>query len=157
MPEFTLKTLYHDHVSSVLNYCNKIWANTYQTHLNPIVILQKRIVRTLTNSDFLAHTQPLFHQLNILPINKLRQYDLVLYFHKNRNSLLTHLQSHHTYLTRNRDRPRPIPHTRSLFEHSFVYQSPKLWNNLLDRHPEAIALTSILSFKKHLKNILLSD
>ena len=157
MPEFTLEILYHAHVSSVLNYCNKSWANTYQTHLNPILILQKRMVRTLTNSDYLAHTQPLFHQLKILPIDKLKQYHLAIYFHKNRNSLLTHLQGHHNHFTRNRDRPRPAPHTRSLFENSFVYQAPKLWNDLLDHHPEAIALTNISSFKKQLKNILLSN
>ena len=113
------------------------------------------MVRTLTNSDYLAHTPPLFQQLNILPIYKLRQYHLALYFNKYRNSLLPQLLSHHTYFTRNRDRPRPVRHTKSIFENSFIYQAPKFWNELLDHHPETIALNTS-SFKTHLKKILLS-
>ena len=82
MPQLILNILYHAHVSSALNYCNKIWSNTYQSHLNPLVTLQKRIIRILTNSEYLAHTPPLFKQTNILCIEKLRKYHLGLYFFK---------------------------------------------------------------------------
>ena len=127
MPQLTLKVLYHAHVSAALSYCNKIWANTYQTHLNPLFILQKRIVRTLTNSDYLAHTLPLFKQLNILSLENIRKYHLGSYFFKNRNTLLAQLQSHHIYFTRNRDRLHPVAHVRTIFEKSFCYQVPKFW------------------------------
>jgi hypothetical protein len=46
-------------------------ASNYKTNLNRIYLLQKRIVRALTNSDFRAHTAPLFTQLKILDIYKI--------------------------------------------------------------------------------------
>ena len=32
MPEFVLKTMYHAHFISIINYCNIIWSNTYSSH-----------------------------------------------------------------------------------------------------------------------------
>ena len=39
--------------------------------MSPLKLIQKKIVRVITFSDKLAHTAPLFKQLNILPLNKL--------------------------------------------------------------------------------------
>ena len=156
MPQFTLKTLYHAHVTPLLNYCNKIWSNTYPTHLDSLVKVQKRIVRTLTNSEFLAHTPPLFKQLDLLTLDKLRKYHLGVYFYQNRNILIRELRSHHHHLTRNRERPRPELHTCTIFEKSFSYQAPKFWNELLDNNPNICTAVSLQSFKKHLKRHLLS-
>jgi hypothetical protein len=49
-----------------LNYCSIVWSSTYVTNLQRILILQKRIVRLLTNSVFSAHTAPLFNKLKVL-------------------------------------------------------------------------------------------
>ena len=157
MPQFTLKTLYHAHVAPILNYCNKIWANTYPTHLDSLIKVQKRIVRTLTNSEFLAHTPPLFQQLNLLSIEKVRKYNLGLYFYKNRLTLLPELQGHHHYPTRYRERPRPEIHSCSIYEKSFLYQAPKLWNELIDNIPTICTAVSLQSFKKQLKRYLLTS
>ena len=105
--------MYHAHVSSILNYRNIIWSNTYPTHLDPLIKTQKRIVRLLTHSDYLAHTQPLFHQLRLLNIENLRKYSLAVHFFKNKNDILPALQAPHSYLTRYRDRPRPVRHHRT--------------------------------------------
>ena len=157
MPQFTLKTLYHAHVSPILNYCNKIWANTYSSHVTPIVTVQKKIIRTLTNSDYLAHTPPLFKQLNLLNIEKIRKYHLAIHFYVNRHALLPQLRSHHHYHTRNHNRPRPEFHSRTIFEKSFMYQSTKLWNELLDNAPNVCTAASLTAFKKRLKLYLLSS
>ena len=144
-------------MSPLLNYCNKIWANTYHTLLIPLVKIQKRIIRNLTNSEFLAHTPPLFQQLNILNIEKIRKYNLAIHFYINRFTLIPQLQSHHHYLTRNRNRPHPQLHSRTIFEKSFLYKSPKVWNELLDYAPNVCTADSISSFKKHLKLYLISS
>ena len=60
MPDFVLMRMYNAHVSSTLNYCNLIWANTFPTHILPLLKAQKRIIRIITKSDPLAHTAPLF-------------------------------------------------------------------------------------------------
>ena len=155
MPDFVIKCLYHAHVSSILNYCNIIWSNTYVTHLDPLIKAQKRIIRLITNSDFLAHTEPLFRQLNIFNIERLRKYHLALYFYKNRELILPTLQGHHRYETRNRARPRPERHFKTIYERSFIYQSPIIWNELLDsQDPSLTGALTLPIFKKKLKQFL---
>ena len=155
MPDFVLKMLYNAHITSILNYCNIIWSNTFVTHLDPLIKSQKRLIRLITNSDFLAHTEPLFKELQILNIENLRKYNLGIYFYKNLNSLLPSLQGHHPYGTRYRNRPRPIRHSKTIFERSFIYQSPIVWNELLDsQEPSITNATSISIFKKKLKLFL---
>ena len=66
--------LYYSLVYPYLSYCNITWSSTYVTNLNRIFILQKRAVRVLINSDFRAHSAPLFLQLKILHIFKLNAF-----------------------------------------------------------------------------------
>ena len=80
MPPFVLKTIYQAQISSVSNYCNIIRANTYPTHLQPLIRMQKRIIRIITSSDFLTHTEPLFLQTNISNIENLRKFSLIIHF-----------------------------------------------------------------------------
>ena len=155
MPEFVLRNMYHAHVLSVLSYCNIIWSNTFPTHLDSLIKLQKRIIRTITNSDFIAHTHPLFKQLKILDIEKLRKFHLGIYFYRNKNSLLNN-RPHHHYPTRSRNRMRPQRHSTTLFEKSFMYQANKVWNELIDNVPNVINAISLPSFKRQFKQYLLS-
>ena len=155
MPLFVLKNMYHAHVSSILNYCTLIWSNTYISHLDPLIKAQKRIIRLITNSEYLAHTAPLFKTMQILNIENLRKYSLALYFYKNKNVLLPHLQGHHPYGTRYRDRPRPARHSITLYQKSFIYQAPIVWNELLDSAQPNITNAQNLSiFKRKLKHYL---
>ena len=63
--------LYYSLVYPYLTYCSTVWASTYVTNLNRIFLLQKRAVRAITNSDYLAHSAPLFSDLKILDIFKI--------------------------------------------------------------------------------------
>ena len=157
MPEFVLKNIYHAHVTSIINYCNIIWSNTFPTHLDPLVKSQKRIIRLISNSDFLAHTLPLFKELKLLNIDNYRKYSLAIYFFKILNSLLPNLQARHDYLTRYRDRPRPAAHHRTIYERSFIYQAPIVWNELMNAGSTFIHNSlKISTFKRHMKHFLLS-
>ena len=40
-----------------------VWSSTYNTHLNRIYLLQERAIRAFTNSEYRAHTAPLFAKL----------------------------------------------------------------------------------------------
>ena len=54
------------------------------THLNPLVILQKRPVRIIANSNCLALTAPLFHQCGFLNLKEIYKINLAVFFYKNR-------------------------------------------------------------------------
>jgi len=56
----TLRTLYYTLVYPYLYYGNTIKANTYPTRLEPVIKLQKKVVRIITFSDFRRHSKPLF-------------------------------------------------------------------------------------------------
>ena len=152
-----MKIMYHAHVSSILNYCNVIWANTYDSHLTPLILIQKRIIRNICRADFLAHTDPLFRELHILKIIDIRKLSLATYFYKHRHTLEEPLRANHRYLTRHRNRLRPIAHNRTLFEKSFVYQAPRYWNEISINFPDnSINDLSFTQFKKRIKHILLN-
>ena len=55
-----------------LQYCNLIWSSTYPTNLSRLVLLQKRAVRIINKSDFLAHTSPIFKELHLLKLQDIR-------------------------------------------------------------------------------------
>jgi hypothetical protein len=67
-----LKSVYYALVYPYLTYCLITWGNTYHTTLNRLFILQKKIVRLITFSDYNDHTNPLFLKLKII-----KMYDLV--------------------------------------------------------------------------------
>ena len=61
-----LLQLYHSFVYPYLIYCLEIWGNAADIHIDPIIKLQKKIVRIITFSKYGSSTQPLFLNLHIL-------------------------------------------------------------------------------------------
>ena len=74
LSETTKKSLYYTLIYSYLTYCATVWSSTYVTHLNRIFVLQKRAVRIIRNSDFHAHSEPLFFRLKILAIYNINSF-----------------------------------------------------------------------------------
>ena len=62
----SLVNLYHSFVFPYLTYCIEI----SDIHLDALIKILKKIVRIISNSAFLAHTDELFKELNILPVHK---------------------------------------------------------------------------------------
>ena len=67
-------TLYNTMIYPYLTYCNVIWANTYSTRLSSIFMLQKKIVRIITFSNYSEESGRLFKPLKILDIYELNTY-----------------------------------------------------------------------------------
>ena len=63
-------------VYSYIQYCIIVWGPTYQTNLNRIVLLQKRVIRVVNKDKFDAHTEPIFNELKILTVEKIYKYHL---------------------------------------------------------------------------------
>ena len=64
----TLLTIYYSLFYSYLNYGILIWGGAKATILNPLYLSQKKFVRLITNSDYRAHSAPLFKELKLLTI-----------------------------------------------------------------------------------------
>ena len=56
---------------SNLIYCVNIWGHAGDRLLNPLVLVQKQIVRIITFSAFLVHTAPIFLKLRLLSLCKI--------------------------------------------------------------------------------------
>ena len=158
LPSYVLKTIYHAHVGSQLNYCNIIWSGAYMTTLMPLIRLLKRIIRNITHSDFLAHTAPLFQEAKILDFSNLRRLCLAVYFLKYQVYNDNKLNRNHNYYTRHKDNLRLPDHRSRLFRHSFICESVEVWNDLT--HSPLIDIDSINTlhtFRARVKKYLLSN
>jgi hypothetical protein len=64
-----LRTLYFSLIYPYLHYCILVWGSTYQSNLERIVLLQKRVIRIINKKEYDAHTSPLFKESVIFKLN----------------------------------------------------------------------------------------
>lgn len=142
-------------------YSNIIWSNCPGYLTNRIFMLQKKAVRLICNTSYLAHTSPLFTELKLLPIEKLIKLQLAIFMYSWSNNLLPKIfdelfiynREIHQYPTRRRENIHIGPVRTSLVQKSFLHEGPKLWNEL----PLHIrSLPTLNSFKNQIKKMLLS-
>ena len=157
----SLRILYFSMIYPYLQYCNLVWANTYQTTISRLSILQKRIIRIVNKSDFLAHTNPIFKELYLLKLEDIRilQISQLMFTVRNNSSLITLKDMFtlnnqiHSYNTRS-SKSFHLPRTRTkLRQFSIKYQGPKTFNSLNSDIKESVNYSS---FTKKLKSHLIS-
>ena len=121
-----LRTLYFCFVYPYLTYCVENWGRAATVYLDPIIILQKKIIRVISEAPFRAHTPPLFLNLKIMPFQKLFVFQVLIFMYKVENHILpNHVcdmfivnNEVHSYRTRNNECHR-IPYMRlSTTQHS---------------------------------------
>ena len=160
-PDYIMKQLYYSLVAPHFTYCIIAWGCCSGQVLQPLILIQMKLVRILSSSEYLAHTSPLFKSLSLLKINDIYKLSLMnLMFQTltlNKHPLIRQniiaVQPNHRYRTRNVNLLPPFTRVQKC-EQSYLYQGIKLWNSL----PAYLkALLSIHSFKKSYKNYLLSD
>ena len=78
LPEYILLILYNSLISSHLNYGLFVWG----IKADRLEILQKKAVRIVTKSNFVAHTDPLFRQLNVLKIKDMFKVKSLKFYYK---------------------------------------------------------------------------
>ena len=71
LDKVTLRNQYFTFVYPYLLYCVEVWGNACDTHLDPIIKIQKKCVRVITFSHYLEPTESLFKDLKILAFKKL--------------------------------------------------------------------------------------
>jgi len=148
---------YYAFIHSHMSYAISIWGNTYQTAINPILILQKKSIRYLTFSNPISHSQPIFQFLNILPFHNLFQFSVCMIMFKVKYNILfsklmkdSVLKTIHNHKTRqnlnNNYFIQGISNNYGKFKLSYL--GPVIWNKL----PKEIkSITSLSSFRKKTK------
>ena len=81
IPESVLINLYYSLVYPYLIYGVLLWGDASLIHLHPLIILQKKVLRVITSSHYLAHTEPLFQKTKILRLNDIYSYILGIHMY----------------------------------------------------------------------------
>ena len=71
VPRTTLLNIYQSLILPYLTYGSAAWGQTAKTHLQKILVLQKRVLRLMYFSEPRAHAVPLFISSKILPLQML--------------------------------------------------------------------------------------
>ena len=101
IPISCMRNLYFSFVNSYLQYCVVVWGGTYQRHLEPLVVLQKRGIRLVYNVPFHDSTTVLFNQCQSLKLRDLYRYNLGLLVSSGK--IQNYSSNTHSYPTRYRD------------------------------------------------------
>ena len=152
VPKSCLLKLYYSLVYPYLTYCILVWGGSFISHLHPLIVLQKKIVRVIHGKDFNSHTDPLFKESNILKFQDIYKYFLGIYMFK--RSHLPEFNRNQTYITRNSSDLLPTFHRLTTCQQSVSFTGPHFWNSLPDRIKN---LQSLPSFKFELKKFLISQ
>ena len=125
-------------------------------HLLPLITLQKKIVRAITFSRYLAHTAEIFIKLDILTFKQLVIHRIGILMFKNHfecvpsviKYLFTTNSSAHSYNTRNKHKLRAACGKHNFMYSNFRFVGIKIWNYITDHLDINITLPK---FKKMLK------
>ena len=153
----SLRNLYHAYIYPYLTYCIEVWGCASKCQLNALLLLQKKIIRIMTFSPYLAHTDPIYKDLAILPFDKIFidrigitmfkvEYELlpksvIQMFSKNRDV--------HSHDTRKKNLLRVTTGTKN-----FTYLSARIWNAIVSKININLSLSQ---FKYKLKIYLLHN
>ena len=99
VPLSTLICLYNSLFSSFLNYGITTWGLTYQSYLNPLFLLQKKILRCINFQPLSAPSALIFLSLKILKVEDLLHLNILTFVYKSINKLSP--SCFHNYFTPN--------------------------------------------------------
>ena len=151
------KLVYSSIIYPYMLYCVPIWGGTWGCHLRPVIVAQKRAVRTVAGVGRYEHTHELFGQLKLLKFDSVYTYftSVLMYKHLNFGYVEGAFQiPQHDYNLRLRNVPIPPRIRLTLYKKSLFFSGPNVWRNLgnqfVNQH-----FSSIDSFKFKLKKHLL--
>ena len=162
IPSSSLLTLYSSLILPYLNYGILAWGNTHKFLLDRLLLLQKKSLRIICNTNARSHTNQLFLHNKILKIEDLYSFQLGQFMYNYNNNTLPSVfnrmfpknQSFHSYPTRQSNEFH-LPLLRTLLaKNTFIYTGPQFWNSLDDDIKNSSTLNS---FKSNLKSALLQS
>ncbi len=162
LPQKALTSLYHSLIHSHLSYCPTIASITSQSNINKIIKMQKKALRVITQSEYNAHTTPLFNRLKILQypdIIKLAQLNIMHAVHNKYApealldtwTLNANRQQHYTLRNEN---DYALPRVKyEIIKRTPLYTLPLAWNEApIDKYH-----ANPTTFKIALRNSLMAQ
>ena len=147
-----MKSLYYSLVFPYMNYCNLIWGNAFSVHLNPLVILQKKVIRLINNKPLYHHPNELFIRSNLLKLADVYKLNVASYMFKLDDHAI--FNRPHSHNTRSAALLYPNFNRLSVTQHSITYMGPKIWNSIRSSIKES---ASLRNFKNNFKKYLVSE
>ena len=153
----TIKNMYYTFVFPYLIYCNEIWGNACQAYVDPLIKLQKKIVRIMTFSSHDAHTEPLFKTLHVLKFKKLVIQRIALMMFKFSISelpipvlqLFSRNSEIHNYNTRGNKHLRTKIGSSEATYANFSFHAVYIWNIISKEIPTDVSYSCFKHLSKH--------
>ena len=82
------KMLYTTLILPYFSYCNILWGGASKFASSRLVVLQKRAIRLISNTHYLAHTNPLFNRFQLLKLNDIYTFQLLVFMYPTKHDLL---------------------------------------------------------------------
>ena len=161
-----LLSLYYSLMQSHLNYGLCLWGHADSRYLEKICIAQKRAVRIISNSEYFAHSLPLFYNLNILKLEDLFHYQYGSLMWDQDHGILPQCFTHyftpvsdiHNYNTRSATSMNLAENvsinTDTHGKKLFKFYGPKFFNNLKQQELYTKSVTKISFIKKYKTSLL---
>ena len=150
--------LYYSLIYPHLQYCNLVWASAMKTVVQPLFILQKKIVRIISGAGYRDHTNPIFSELGILKLDDIHRLELLKFVF---NQL--QLPSVFTFVSistlnfstlRNKNLLRPPQPKSETYKRFVIYSGCIEWNKLSD---SLRSIQNEVTFKMNVKKYLLKE
>jgi hypothetical protein len=158
-----LKTLYYSLIHSHLSYCTPILSCANNSNINQIFKIQKKAIRIITKKQFLAHTNPIFTELKILPLPNLITYSQLKLMHSivynycptSLSQIFQRNDQREISQNLRNENEFTIPYPRiEMFKKSLLYRLPTEWNALADLKFQHNRVTFEIGLKEHLLSLI---
>jgi hypothetical protein len=116
-----------------LHYAICVWGNAYNIYINPLLVLQKRAIRLVTNAGWFDHCKSLAYNNSLLMLYDIYLYKCVLTTYRYLFLFNNYSLSHLFCMTSSDRHPciLSVPYCRTtLRKRSFVLSCINVWNKL---------------------------
>ncbi len=165
-PKNILLTIYKSLFVPYINFGSLVWG----TKIERIETMQKRAIRTITHSHYIAHTEPLLKELQLLNVKDMFSLKILNFLHKlAHNDLPSYFDVYRSHLTKIttpytlRAHPLPAPPIAHVYAEScLVYQLVQMTNNIRVNYPLILQKIeekshSHTGFSNYVKNTMVNN
>ena len=157
-----LRTLYYSFIHPYFDYCLEVWGSANITLMNSLFRMQKKAIRSITMSNYRAHTETLFRCCKILRLEELHVYKVSIFMYKVHTRTAPDIffdyfasnSLYHHYNTRGRRKLRPPRFQREILKQSVRVKGVYYWNYISN---SVTSDCSLFSFKSNLRRFLMGN
>ena len=122
-----------------------VWEGCYNSIINKLQVIQKRILKIILRKPIRFHTNQLFNETQILNINQLYHHQICKYIYSHRKEIL-HIDHHYATRLKPKSSSKSARCNKTITKCYFKSKICKICNTL----PENIK--SIKSYQSYIKN-----